>query len=149
MKALSVRQPYAFAITIGAKNIENRDWRDTNPGRRFRGKVLIHSSKTEEKNAEEDVLWSIVHQLGLSYPDVLERYTGSWLGAIVGAATIVDVVDHHPSPWFFGKIGLVLTNPVACKPVTCKGMLGFFSVPDEVTSRLHIPGYIENGKEVA
>jgi hypothetical protein len=39
MLALSVRQPWAWAIARGYKTVENRDW-DT----RFRGTLAIHSS---------------------------------------------------------------------------------------------------------
>ena len=40
MKALSIRQPWAWLILHGGKDIENRDW-----ATRFRGRVLIHASK--------------------------------------------------------------------------------------------------------
>lgn len=39
MKALSIRQPWAWLIANGYKDIENRSWR-TN----YRGPVLIHAS---------------------------------------------------------------------------------------------------------
>ncbi len=152
MKVLSIRQPWAFAITMGVKDIENRDWKDRNIGLRFRGKFLIHASLREEKDMVEDVLWDMVEhgQDHMSKPYLDVEYAGERLGAIVGAATVVDVVRQSSSPWFFGPIGLVLSNPVRCmKPVDCKGMLGFFNCPPDVQERLHIPGYIENGKEVA
>ncbi|WP_229215634.1 ASCH domain-containing protein [Duganella sp. CY15W] len=40
MKALSIRQPWAWLIVNGYKDIENRSW-STN----VRGKVLVHASK--------------------------------------------------------------------------------------------------------
>ena len=42
--AISVRQPWAWAIVHGGKDIENRDWKASNPGLRFRGAVAIHAS---------------------------------------------------------------------------------------------------------
>lgn len=150
MKALSVRQPWAFAITIGAKPVENRDWQARNPGLRFRGKFLIHASLRVEKSVEEDVLYDIEDDLNMGMNEVRIQYAGERLGAIVGAATLVDVVDYHPSKWFFGPKGLVLKDAVrAVKPVDCKGMLGFFNCPADVLERLHIPGYVENGKVIA
>jgi ASCH domain len=39
MKALPIRQPYAWLIVNGHKDIENRAWPT-----KFRGRVLIHAS---------------------------------------------------------------------------------------------------------
>jgi hypothetical protein len=44
MKILSIRQPWAYLITRGSKNIENRGW-PTN----YRGPVLIHASLKIDK----------------------------------------------------------------------------------------------------
>jgi hypothetical protein len=44
MKAITIKQPWAFLIVEGVKDIENRTWK-TN----FRGRVLIHASKTPAK----------------------------------------------------------------------------------------------------
>jgi ASC-1-like (ASCH) protein len=41
---LSLRQPYAELVAVGRKTIETRTW-NTN----FRGKFLIHASKTIDK----------------------------------------------------------------------------------------------------
>ncbi|MCP4687042.1 MAG: ASCH domain-containing protein, partial [Desulfobacterales bacterium] len=40
MKALSIRQPWAWLIANGYKDIENRSWRTS-----FRGEFLIHAGK--------------------------------------------------------------------------------------------------------
>jgi hypothetical protein len=39
--ALTVQQPWAYAITVGAKTVENRTWTT-----RYRGPLLIHAGKT-------------------------------------------------------------------------------------------------------
>ena len=44
LKRLSLRQPYAELVAVGRKTIETRTW-NTN----FRGKFLIHASKTIDK----------------------------------------------------------------------------------------------------
>lgn len=49
MKALSVRQPYAWLIVNGIKDIENRTWRTG-----YRGPVLIHASKNYPKREHAD-----------------------------------------------------------------------------------------------
>ena len=40
MKALSIRQPWAWLIVNGHKDIENRQWRT-----HFRGKIYVHAAK--------------------------------------------------------------------------------------------------------
>ncbi|HDU8694716.1 TPA: ASCH domain-containing protein, partial [Morganella morganii subsp. morganii] len=40
MKAISIRQPWAWLIVNGHKDIENRSWRT-----KYRGQVLVHASQ--------------------------------------------------------------------------------------------------------
>jgi hypothetical protein len=48
-------------------------------------------------------------------------------GAIIGEVDIVDCVNRNTSPWFVGKYGFILANPVLYgNPITCKGKLSFF-----------------------
>lgn len=125
MKALSIRQPWSWAILFAGKDIENRSW-----WTRFRGRVLIHASKGMTKGEFEDFIQT-AHAIsttdsfpaGLTIPafDDLPR------GGIVGEAEIVDCVTRSDSPWFFGPYGFVLRNarPLPFRP--CKGKLGFFT----------------------
>jgi ASCH domain len=46
MKALSVRQPWAWLIVQGFKGIENRTWQTS-----FRGTVLIHAGMRIDQEA--------------------------------------------------------------------------------------------------
>jgi hypothetical protein len=39
MKAITVRQPWAWLVVTGKKDIENRTWRT-----HYRGKLLIHAA---------------------------------------------------------------------------------------------------------
>lgn len=118
--ALSVRQPWAWMIIHGGKDIENRDWNT-----RFRGKVLIHAAKGCTRDEYEDAAWFAESQ-GIKVPPLkeLER------GGIVGIVDITDCVSKSDSPWFFGKFGFVLTRPKAIPFLPCKGALGFFKVRD-------------------
>ena len=49
MKILSLQQPYAYLVTCGTKNIENRS-RPT----RYRGPFLVHASLNVDREACED-----------------------------------------------------------------------------------------------
>lgn len=126
MKALSIRQPWAWLIANGHKDIENRSWRTLH-----RGPILIHASKAMSRDdyeiAKETVELACAFdpkQIDLPAFEDLDR------GGIVGQVEIVGCVDRHPSPWFFGDCGFLLENakPLPFRPL--KGMLGFFEGGD-------------------
>ncbi|WP_213761748.1 ASCH domain-containing protein [Caballeronia sp. dw_19] len=125
MKALSVRQPYAWLIVNGHKDIENRDWA-TN----FRGRVLIHAGLTYPKRDHRADAEIYDARFG-NYP---ERET--MLGGIVGVATITGCVTASDSEWFFGPYGFTLIDAKPLPFVPCKGKLGFFNVDADVAEQL-------------
>lgn len=93
MKALSLYQPWATFVALGAKTVETRSW-----GTRHRGPVAICASKNEvELNAERGDypfrLWrearAIDPRLGdLEVPN--ERQGGWRFGTVHAVATLVD-----------------------------------------------------------
>lgn len=118
MKAISIRQPWAWLILNAGKDIENRTWR-TN----FRGKVAIHASKgmaRDEYLIARAFAYNTGLRIALPEPEDLVR------GAIVGTVEIVDCVSDSDSPWFTGPHGFVLRNPIKLPHWACKGALGFF-----------------------
>jgi hypothetical protein len=130
MKALSIRQPWAWAIIYAGKDIENRTWATT-----YRGPVLIHASKGMTRREYEDCLAGL-HHIGLTHPFptglTLPTFEELPRGGIIGKARIVDCVRSSPSPWFFGPYGFALADvePLPFRPLT--GALGFFHVlPDD------------------
>lgn len=132
MRALSIRQPYAFAIVMGFKPVENRDWRSD-----YRGPLLIHAGLQEFTARIGDVLRQIAKQTKRSETELDRLYRAhSARGAIVGRATIVDCVTHHPSKWFYGPNAFVLEDPTACPPLAWRGQQQFFDVPDDVAATL-------------
>lgn len=120
--ALSVRQPWAWAIIYGGKDIENRSWQATNHGLTVRGRKAIHAAKGMTRDEYDDASTFIRRDMGIDCPDpaYLTR------GAIIGSVDVVDVVKESESRWFFGPRGLVLRNPIPCKPIPCIGALGYF-----------------------
>lgn len=120
MKALSIRQPWAWLIAYGLKDIENRTWPT-----HFRGRFLIHASRGMTR-AEYDGARFFAHRIRphMMFPDL----TAFERGGIVGEAELVDCVTDSGSPWFCGPIGFVLRNakPLPFRPYT--GALGFFEV---------------------
>lgn len=120
MIALSVRQPWAWLIVAGHKDIENRNW-----WTRVRGRVLIHASKTYSRALHSDYTWAIDGDFGIKLP----RFEEIERGGIVGAVHIVDCVRDHPSRWKDrDSYGFVLERPQLLDFRPCRGKLGFFEV---------------------
>ncbi len=114
--ALSVQQPWAWAIVHGYKDIENRDWPT-----RVRGLIFIHASK---KVDVESLDWLKIEHPEIPWPTAFE------LGGIVGQARIVGCVRESTSPWFFGLYGFELRDGEPLPFRAWRGQLGFFRVPE-------------------
>ena len=113
--AITVRQPWAFLIVAGIKDIENRSW----PTKR-RGRVLIHAAKAVDIGAYGDLCRD-----GVLLPpiDNLPRQ------AVVGSVIIDGCVDHSDSEWFCGPWGFQLRDAIKFdSPIPCVGRLGFFNL---------------------
>jgi len=129
MKALSLRQPWAWLVAAGLKDVENRTW-----STKFRGRFLIHAGKSSEIEVQGLGDQWILNRLAGGN---LERYWNAELvrGAIIGEATLVDCkfrpteddgvkypLWSEPGLYFF-----VLADPLLYDfPVVCRGALGFF-----------------------
>lgn len=133
MLALSIRQPWAWLIVHGGKDIENRDWK-TN----VRGRILVHASKGMTHDEWKDA-WMHAHGTG-AIPKALKEGVNRQnieRGGIVGSVEIVDCVAASNSPWFFGRYGFVLRNPQPLPFTPWKGRLGFFDVPMSAIEASH------------
>lgn len=122
MKALSIRQPWAWLIAHGYKPVENRTWK-TN----YRGPILLHASQGMTRFEYEEAAAVAIDAGVTNLPafESLER------GGFVGAVDVVDCVESHQSPFFFGPYGFQLANAKPIPFVPFKGKLGFFEVTDE------------------
>lgn len=127
MKALSINQPWAWAIVNNWKSVENRGW-DT----KYRGEFFVHAGKKFDKEGYEFLKKMI--------PDFVlpaeEEFKGM-MGGIVGKARLINTVHiskkhlliNRDKPWFFGEYGFMLDDAEPCELRPCKGALGFFT-PD-------------------
>lgn len=121
LKALSVRQPWAWAIIHAGKDIENRSWQAVNHGLRVRGRICIHAAKGMTRDEYEEAR-EFIDSLGYHTPDAHALYRGG----IIGDVEVVDVVGKSDSPWFFGPRGLVLRDPRPVPFIPAQGALGYF-----------------------
>jgi hypothetical protein len=134
MKVLSVRQPWAYLIVAGYKDIENRTWYTGH-----RGPLLIHASKGVDPENFMPKQRQYIESAGIVIPEDLPR------GAIVGSVNLVDVwnancgkVRRHcsdchqydlkyvnDSPWFEGPYGFEMADAVQFhQPIPYRGSLG-------------------------
>lgn len=127
--ALSVRQPWAWAIIYAGKDIENRSWQAVNHGLHQRGRIAIHAAKGMSREEYEDAR-DTINEICAAAPDVGLRCPEAkdlLRGGIIGTVDIVDVVTDSDSSWFFGPRGLVLRNPLPCEFIPSTGALGYFA----------------------
>lgn len=128
-RALSIRQPWAWAILYAGKRIENRNWYTA-----YRGEVLIHAGLRVDYDALDDLEAAI-----MSVPT--PRPT-AYLGALVGRARLVGCVpvsEVHETQrrWAVGPWCFVLDDvrPLA-RPIALKGALGLFPIDPRSEMRL-------------
>lgn len=135
VRALSVRQPWAYAILHMGKDVENRTWEP--PANLLGVRFWIHASKKVE--ALEP--WELLGQRFTLADDGLCALAHLPRGAIVGSARLADVVEQSASRWFAGPIGWVLTEPIPLEtPIPCQGRLGLWHVPDPILEQLREQG---------
>lgn len=133
MKAISLWQPWASAITLGLKHIETRGWATTH-----RGPLAIHAAKRWTPE-ERDTCTHFARLHGL--PELADPPRG----AIIGVANIVAVLPSEAleeglsetersfGNYGPGRFGWLLEDVVAFRvPIPYRGMQGLFNVPDAI-----------------
>jgi hypothetical protein len=142
VKAISVRQPWAWCITNAGKCVENRTWNTD-----YRGPVLIHAAK--RCTMAEYVDWSnsiwnaapyaeavLCSLTGHDLPDIKDMPRGGFVAraSIVGCVHASDkhLLSAQDKLWFFGPYGFVLSDVEPIPFVPYLGALGLFNVPDDL-----------------
>ena len=143
-KVLTIKQPWAYLIAAGLKDIENRTWKC--PEKYIGQRILIHASAKPISSGNcishllnENQYRLVTFKAPTKQPlDIcfLKHYNS----AIIGSVEIVDCVINHPSIWA-EKTNLpeqlsneciwnwVLANPILFdEPILgVKGKLGFWN----------------------
>lgn len=124
MKALAIKQPWAWLIVHGGKDIENRTWHT-----KLRGRLLVHASAGMTKAEYLRVKFWLARP-GSGLPAIeLPPFDQLQRGGIIGSVELVDSLDHSDSPWYMGEKAFLLRDPKPCEFIPLKGRLGFFDVP--------------------
>lgn len=141
--ALSLTQPWASLMAIGAKKIETRSWSTS-----YRGLVAIHASKGFPKDAKDLVLHDpdFIRALGHGYIYTLDKLP---LGAIIAVGKLVDCKPTEVArltiggwerifgdysegryAWIFEDVRRLP------EPIPAKGSLGLWTPQEDVLQRL-------------
>ena len=122
--AISVRQPFAWAIVAGIKPIENRGASVAGRFRKLIGQRIAIHAAFNMADAEYEAAVAFMRQLGVKppHPDTL------WYGGVVGSAEVVAVVTASRSPWFSGPAGIEFAKPIECEFFQCRGWPGVFNL---------------------
>lgn len=120
-KTLTIKQPWADAITHGTKRTENRTWTT-----KYRGQILIHAGTAYDPMGR----FIITDRDALnSWPDTRK--------AIIAVAELVDVhaaADGCCAPWgepnvYHWQLADVTALP---EPVPCNGRLGLWTPASDI-----------------
>lgn len=147
MRALSLRQPFAWLTVYGAKNPENRTWKTE-----FRGWFLVHAS-AQWSSADEQLSLEMVRRAarpGLERDLVALLRNGPPVGGIVGAARLDSILEPQgpaeiPERWRLpGQYGYVLGVVCPVPFIPCKGLQRFWRVKPETQKelQLRIPSWL-------
>jgi len=105
MKALTLIQPWATLIAIGAKKIETRGWKTI-----YRGPLAIHASKGWSKEVVRRALFTepfktLLNNAGYTLYSLLPR------GVIIATCELVSVKEILPAHTFRRMLGWQWTGP--------------------------------------
>ncbi len=97
MKALTVKQPWAYLISAGIKDTENRTWKC--PEKYIGKRVLIHAGLAKQKSMQKSL--SIEQMIAYNQADRRKRESEGlfYNGCILGSVIIKDCIINHPSIW--------------------------------------------------
>lgn len=119
--AISVRQPWAWAIIYANKDMENRTAKAISFMVPLRGRKAIHAAKGMTREEYESAR-DFMAELGITCPPPAELQRGG----IIGSVEVVDQASFSTSPWFLGPRALVLRNPRPTIFTPSVGALGYF-----------------------
>src|SRR3990167_7580632 len=132
MKALSIKQPWAWLVAVGYKDIENRSWATS-----YRGRFQIHAGQRWDIRPDEREWFEQYLESRLT-PEQMARYHEAVptmaVGSLIGESCLYDCVERgdwtaNGSKWFDGPYGFACRDSQLWQqPVPDRGPLGVFDV---------------------
>lgn len=96
MRTLTLPQPYASLLAVGAKGIETRSWAPS-----YRGPLAIHASSRHVHSGKSLLLARMARIAGSISPEQEQEFRARAVpfGAIVATCELVDVVPTNEIVW--------------------------------------------------
>ena len=132
IKIVCVKQPWAWLIVAGHKDIENRSWATTH-----RGPLLISASAHRLSGLDLEDVVAYARARGVEIPIDQLHY-----GGVIGRASVTECVYRHNSRWFMGPVGWVLSDAAQLPFVPVRGRLTLFDAPAHVLEALKLPAAV-------
>lgn len=118
-RAISIKQPWAWALAEGLKDCENRSRKMCQPGWYF-----IHAGQSMDIQGYRSHRAAIEQKTGATLPQLpAERLD---IGGVVGAMRVKEWVQTSESPWFAGPWAAVIDAAVKLPFQAGPGLLGVF-----------------------
>lgn len=135
---LSVRQPWAMALVVGRKPVENRSWSTTWLDTAVPRWVYIHASGRPARLANHEQ-----SALNIRWPS-MPAVRDMPMGAILGACRFIGQqkpgsphLPDHSIPWATGPLCWIVGRAVAfVEPVPARGRLGLWKPPEDAREAL-------------
>lgn len=122
--ALSLRQPWAWAVAHAGKRIENRRWRT-----HYRGPLVIHAAKSRLGMTAGLAALEQLHAAGeIDYIPAADDLAFGQLVAIVELVDVAPASEHADNPWAVGPWCWVLDHVRVIEPVAYRGQQRLFRV---------------------
>lgn len=121
--AISIRQPWAWLIIHGGKDVENRTWPTAK-----RGPIFIHAASGLTRQ-EWEVCWEFVNRFDRALATKIPRPEALEKGGIIGQADLTGCVrEAFYSQWYAGGSSWahVLSDPKPLPFRPCRGQLNYF-----------------------
>jgi hypothetical protein len=131
MRILTVKNPWAYALAAGWKDVENRSWWTGHRTTDLSSAVAIHAG------LDVDMDWESIYPAGAPRPPytlALPR------GAIIAVADLTDVVTDSTSPWAQeGQWHWTFANArTLTEPIPYTGGLGLRHLDDDVAAQVEL-----------
>lgn len=161
MYALTLRQPWAYAICDKGKRVENRSW----IARHALGRnIAIHAGaqpKSKRDREDIDVLLSQLDGVANRSSSKKDSWDQLTYGAVVAVVRIDGFVSGHPEDqadprcmprgrgsWYVGPIGWLLSDVrVLDEPVACKGAQGLWTLSPELAAGVAAQMEVAHGRD--
>jgi hypothetical protein len=143
--AISIRQPWAWAVVYAGKDVENRSGRAILQMQSAIGqRIYVHASQPMQRSQFEAAA-KFIRSLGIDCPPAQALDFGGVVGSVMvrdilyaddkGRRMLAFAKKPMKSRWFEGDYGFVLKDRRPVRFFEVKGRLGLFDVKPEQLDR--------------